>query len=104
MEPTPKCWYKEKKGLRRGVGAWMGMERLYQNLPHLERGHHLALFFAVDQAVLVLHRNEGRKAIVDRVICWSAKKGRINFSGSCGEYDDTYSASDELVARVHKEV
>src|SRR6266850_315419 len=81
----------------------MGMERLDRQLPHLERGHHLALFFAVYQAVLVLHRNEGRKAIVDRVICWGAKKGKDFESISQGRvagYDDTYSASDGLV--VHK--
>ncbi len=38
-------------------------------LPHLERGHHLALFFTVYEVIVVLHRNEGREAIIDRVIC-----------------------------------
>ena len=48
---------------------------LFEKLPHLERGHHLALFFAVYQVIVVLHRNEGRKAIVDRVICLNANNG-----------------------------
>ena len=48
---------------------------MLRSFPYLERGHHLALFFAVYQVVVVLHRNEGREAIIDRVICWNAKKG-----------------------------
>ena len=36
---------------------------------YLQRGEHLALFFAVEQAVVVLHRNEGREVVRDRVVC-----------------------------------
>ena len=34
----------------------------------LERGHHLALFLTVYEIVVVLHRYEGREAVVDRII------------------------------------
>ena len=33
----------------------------------LERGEHLALFFAVGEAVVVLHRDEGRELVLDGV-------------------------------------
>ena len=43
----------------------------------LERGEHLALLFAVDERVVVLHGDEGREPVPDRVRCacgrgWSA--------------------------------
>lgn len=38
--------------------------------PDFERRHHLALLFAVDKAVVVLHRDERRELVVDRVVCW----------------------------------
>ena len=44
-------------------------------LDYLDRGHHLALFLTVYQVVVVLHRNEGRQAIVDGVIC-HGREGR----------------------------
>lgn len=36
---------------------------------YLEGGDHLALLFAVDQAIVVLHRDEGREVVRDRVVC-----------------------------------
>ena len=36
---------------------------------YLERGEHLALLLAVDEVVVVLHRDEGRELVVDRVVC-----------------------------------
>lgn len=36
---------------------------------HLERGHHLALFLAVQHVVVVLHRDEGREVVRDRMVC-----------------------------------
>jgi hypothetical protein len=41
---------------------------------HLERRHHLTLFLTVYEIIVVLHRNEGREAIVDRVICSAGKR------------------------------
>ena len=35
---------------------------------NLQRGEHLALFFAVEQAVVVLHRDEGREVVRDGVV------------------------------------
>ena len=35
----------------------------------LERGEHLALLFAVDERVVVLHGDEGREPVLDRVRC-----------------------------------
>lgn len=35
---------------------------------YLERGEHLALFLSVDQAVLVLHGDEGSETIGNRVV------------------------------------
>ena len=35
---------------------------------YLERGNHLALFLTVYEVVVVLHRDERREAIADRVI------------------------------------
>ena len=49
------------------AGGW-GRERWSFVFIHLERGHHLALFLAVYEVVVVLHRYEGREAIVDRVV------------------------------------
>jgi hypothetical protein len=67
IEPTPKSWGK-REGLRRGCAEGRGLPygRMFA---YLERGHHLALFLAVDQIVMVLHRDKGRQAIVDGVIC-----------------------------------
>ena len=57
----------------------------------LERGEHLALLFAVDERVVVLHGDEGREPVLDRVRCvcgrgWSAG---VSALGRCGR---TYSA------------
>jgi hypothetical protein len=46
------------------------------SLFHLERGHHLALFLTVYEIIVVLHRYEGREAIIDRVIYLREKKDR----------------------------
>lgn len=43
---------------------------MFRSFFHLERGHHLALFLAVYEVVVVLHRYERREAIVDRVVCF----------------------------------
>lgn len=45
-------------------------------LPYLDRGHHLALFLTIYQVVVVLHRNEGRQAIVDGVIYHGRRGGK----------------------------
>ena len=45
---------------------------------HLERGHHLALFLAVYEVVVVLHRYEWREAIVDRVVCFRRMNAKRN--------------------------
>ena len=57
MEPTPYCW---------GGGEWEG-GGIREEGWYLERWEHLALLFAVDEAVVVLHRDERRKLILDRV-------------------------------------
>ena len=36
---------------------------------YFQGGEHLALLFAVEQAVLVLHRDEGREVVRDRIVC-----------------------------------
>jgi hypothetical protein len=43
-----------------------------------ERGYHLALFLTVYEIIMVLHRNEGREAIVDRVIFSEKMDRRVN--------------------------
>ena len=42
---------------------------------NLKRGEHLALFFAVEQAVVILHRDEGREVVRDGVVCWFLRSG-----------------------------
>ncbi len=68
IEPTPKSWEKKIRIEKRLCGGGRGLPygRMFA---YLERGHHLALFLAVDQIVMVLHRDKGRQAIVDGVIC-----------------------------------
>jgi hypothetical protein len=48
------------------------------NLSYPERGHHFALFLTVYEIIVVLHRNEGREAIIDRVICSEKTNRRAN--------------------------
>lgn len=36
---------------------------------HLQRWEHLALLLAVQERVVVLHRDEGRQVVRDRVVC-----------------------------------
>jgi hypothetical protein len=81
------------------------MEVGEESVSHLERGHHLALFLAVYEIIVVLHRNEGRETIVYRVICSAEKRkkherARVNqlsnpfFTDNIG---GAYFASDGLV-------
>ena len=65
---------------------------------HLERGHHLALFLAVYEVVVVLHRYERRKAIVDRVVCFRRMNAKRNqLFAPLHDNVEPYSASDGLV-------
>jgi hypothetical protein len=41
-------------------------------ITHSKGGHHFALFFSVDEVVVVLHRDEWRQVVGDGVI-WKAK-------------------------------
>ena len=86
---------KEKKNcLRKATRevAWCAhAER--EDLAYLERGHHLALFLTVYQVVVVLHRNEGRQAVVDSVICYGRgwkeqfeSASSVSFT-ACGGYE-----------------
>jgi len=63
MQGAAWCWH----GVRKKV------------LAYLNRGHHLALFLTIYQVVVVLHRNEGRQAIVDGVIYYGRgwKRGQF---------------------------
>lgn len=38
---------------------------------YLERGHHFAFFLTVENAIVVLHRDERRQVVIDRVVCKS---------------------------------
>jgi hypothetical protein len=53
------------------------------NLSYPECGHHLALILAVYEIIVVLHRNEWREVIVDRVICSEKTNGRLNQLLTC---------------------
>jgi hypothetical protein len=48
------------------------------DLSYPECGHHLALVLTVYEIIVVLHRNEWREAIIDRVICSEKMDGRSN--------------------------
>lgn len=62
IEPTPKCFHiMEEIYHYRSAG-----ERIQRD--YLESRHHLALFFAVDEIVVVLHRNEGCEVVCDSVV------------------------------------
>ena len=47
--------------------AWLEARAMYST--DLQGGEHLALLFTVEQAVLVLHRDEGREVVRDRIVC-----------------------------------
>ena len=55
-------------------------------MAYLQSWEHLALLFAVEQVVVVLHRDEGREIVVDGVVC---SHGQFNIR--CGT-PSTYSA------------
>lgn len=57
--PTPKS-YQEK--------ALVYVKPKYISKTHLESREHLTLLFAVDQAMVVLHGDERRQLVVDRVV------------------------------------
>lgn len=56
---------------------------------HFEGGEHLALFLAVDERVVVLHRDERREVVLDGVVCKGAK---VNVMGMLREPVRAYSA------------
>ena len=41
---------------------------------HLERGEHLALLLPVEQTVVILHGEEWREVVGDRVVCTRVRK------------------------------
>ena len=49
-----------------------------RNLSYPESGHQLALVLTVYEIIVVLHRNEWREAIINRVICSEKTSGRSN--------------------------
>lgn len=49
--------------------ARKGRPRDRADAEHLERREHLALLLAVQERVVVLHRDEGRQVVRDRVVC-----------------------------------
>jgi hypothetical protein len=53
-----------------------------RSLSDLERGHHLAFFLTVYEIIVVLHRYEGREAIIDRVICSAGKRSMYERAGA----------------------
>lgn len=65
---------------------------------HLERGHHLALFLAVYEVVVVLHRYEGREAIVDRVVCFGGDERR---TGEISFFFFSRGGGDGVVPTLH---
>lgn len=46
----------------------LGIREWVRNM-HLAGGEHLALFFTVDEAVVVLHRDERREFVGDGIVC-----------------------------------
>ena len=38
-------------------------------MEYLECGKHLALFLAIDEAIVVLHRDERRELVLYRIVC-----------------------------------
>jgi len=63
---------KDKKKSTMRTSAACGAK--WKFISYLERGHHLALFLTVNETIVVLHRNERREAIIDRVICLGKKE------------------------------
>ena len=58
IDPTPNILEISE----RQVDMW------FQSKDHLERREHLALFLSVQQAVVVLHGDERRKVVQDRIV------------------------------------
>ena len=72
VAPTPNicpaaAGRRNQQSARGGEGEGEGREG--EGTRYLERGEHLALLLAVDEAVVVLHRDEGREPVRQRVVC-----------------------------------
>lgn len=52
--------------------ASKGRPRDSAHAEELQRGEHLALLLAVDEAVVVLHRDKRRQVVRERVVCTTA--------------------------------
>lgn len=48
-----------------------------ESISYLESGEHLALFFAVNETIVVLHRDERRQVVRDGVV-WSDRDVNSN--------------------------
>ena len=65
---TPKCC-KPNRRFRGGGGIRFGGGKAAESGAYVQRREHLPLLFAVDQAVVVLHGDERRQVVRDRVVC-----------------------------------
>lgn len=93
-------WRERRVYIRIGVatlgrrGVWPAeqatREGRTRDREHLQRREHLALLLAVHERVVVLHRDEGRQVVRDRVVCGGVVSAAL-LAIVCGV---AYSASE----------